>query len=863
MNSKNKMLCAFAVLLFIGSLAIGSVSASYALAGTVNNEQLIPAETYGDDRRNEAVNILIYTEFTDLNVDGEWDNTMSSMIGSLEGKFTYDNLTDYTQLGSVINEYDILLITEMEDGNYTDADDIVGVWDSILPSFVENGGIVICMTFNTYTASRGSAARILNGTGLMELYNPETAYPTQMNLVEPNDALARNIPATYTSSSGTISFETTDGVVVVEDNSDSKAVVVHKTMGKGHVVLLGFDMFTTGNAAQDTLLQNAILLHRHVVFDNSHGQSYDIALGYTTLAEDLPFYGFSVSSMDVFDPAILEACQIFVVTYCNTDYNTSEIEIIQDFVNGGGALLIITERVSFGDATDALMDSFGFARNVTHDLEDSDDSGTSPWYIHFMPDNIQMHSTKVGVDVVEVYGAPGLIEMPEDAVPLITTDTDGTATWDGVDDAIGVPVAAAQLVGDGRLIVLCDNGFVSDDDFDTDATINYLDADNEVFTRNAFRWLAGAGIPEQTVVFDYSHSPYTYLHSNWNPLANLLMFNGYNIEWMNTFTPAVYENADILVICDGSSEYNTTEITYITDFVAEGGALLLWGDHTGYGAEIDPIGQEFGLQYNNSGWLEDTDDFVEYISVIAYEGDNIGTHPIMDGVERLEVDRSTGFNSIGSGTALISTDSDNTSVWSNGGPAFNLPVFAATTYNMGRVVFLTDVNLGELSDPDSDGFGNLYDSDNPVFVANVFKWLAENRAPTVEVITPNGGEVLNGTITIEWDAVDFDSDPLTYDVFYSDNNGSDWTILANDLAVLEFAWNTTLHDDGTGYMIRVEVSDGALAGQDDSDSPFELDNFDETTTGPGLPLDSTLLLIIGAAVLVVVIVIVIIMKKKK
>ncbi len=98
MFSKTKMLCAFAVLLFIGSLAIGSVSASYALSGTGNTERLIPAETYGDDRRNEAVNILIYTEFTDLDVDGEWDNTMASMIGSLEGKFTYDNLTDYTQL---------------------------------------------------------------------------------------------------------------------------------------------------------------------------------------------------------------------------------------------------------------------------------------------------------------------------------------------------------------------------------------------------------------------------------------------------------------------------------------------------------------------------------------------------------------------------------------------------------------------------------------------------------------------------------------------------------------------------------------------------------------------------------------------
>ncbi|MCK4567229.1 MAG: hypothetical protein KAU48_07960, partial [Candidatus Thorarchaeota archaeon] len=324
--------------------------------------------------------------------------------------------------------------------------------------------------------------------------------------------------------------------------------------------------------------------------------------------------------------------------------------------------------------------------------------------------------------------------------------------------------------------------------------------------------------------------------------------------------PTAYEDADVLVICDGSLDYNTTEIAYINDFVAEGGALLLWGDHSSYCAQIDPIGQEFGLSINTTtGYLLETDDSLPNPSHIIYDGDNIGVHPIMDGVERLEVYRSNAFISIGSGTALISTDGDGTSTWSGGGPAINLPVYAATTFNMGRVVFLTDVNLGTISDSESDGFPNLYDSDNPVFVANVFKWLAENRAPTVEVITPNGGEVINGTITIEWDAVDFDSDPITFDVFYSDNNGSDWTILANDLAVLELAWNTTLHDDGTDYMIRVEVSDGVLVGQDESDNPFELDNF--VGAGPGLPIDTTLLLIIG--VVIIVIVIVIIMKKKK
>ncbi|MHA1421671.1 MAG: hypothetical protein ACTSSD_06215 [Candidatus Thorarchaeota archaeon] len=861
MNLKTKMLCNFVVFLFVGSLVMTGVNA-YIQPNSTNADQTVIAETYGDDRRHEAVNILIYTEVADtIHVGEEFDNVLSSLKGSLEGKFTYDNLTDYTQLELMIDEFDVLLILESENGNFTFSGTVNAAWSGILPSFVNAGGIVICMSYAHGPGQYGASLGYINGT-LLDITNPESAYSHQIDLYDTNDALARNMPASYTGASGSLSFDVSadQATKVMEDNTNAKPVVVHATQGKGHVVVLGFDMFTV-DANQDTLLQNAVLLHRHVVFDNSHAQDYTINMGFTTLAEDLPFYGFSVSSMNFFDPAILDACDILVVTYCGTVYNSTEIAIIQNFVDTGGALLIVTERVSFGDATDPLMNSFGYARNGTFDLEDSDDSGTSPWFIHFMPENINMHSTKVGVDILEVYGSEGLIAMPEDAVPLVVTDSDGTATWDGLDAAIGVPVAAAQSVGEGRLIILCDNGFISDDDWDADATVNYMDADNEIFTRNVFRWLAGAGIPEQTVVFDQSHGPFSYVYSSYNPLANLLMFNGYNVEFMSSFNPTSFNDADILFIADGSIVYNATEITQIQTYVKNGGGLFLIGDHTTLSAEIDPIAQEFGLTYNSSGWLEDTDDFDTFDSYLVYEGNNIGSHPIMDGVDRLEVDRGTGFISIGSGTALVVTDGDDTANWSNGGLANNVPVYAATLHDMGRVVYVTDINLPGVGDADADGFGLLYDSDNSVFMGNVFKWLAENRAPTVEVITPNGGEVLNGTITIEWEGLDFDSDPLIYNVFYSDNNGSDWTLLESDLHVTEYEWNTTLHDDGTGYMIRVEVSDGMVSGADVSDDPFELDNFVGTGTGDGF--DTTTLIIIIAAAGVVIIIIIIIMKKKK
>ncbi|MGY5882025.1 MAG: hypothetical protein RTV31_17405, partial [Candidatus Thorarchaeota archaeon] len=67
MTSKTKILCVFAVLLFLGSLAASSYN-PYSSTVSANTEEMLPAETYGDDRRNDAVSILIQTEYVDTTV---------------------------------------------------------------------------------------------------------------------------------------------------------------------------------------------------------------------------------------------------------------------------------------------------------------------------------------------------------------------------------------------------------------------------------------------------------------------------------------------------------------------------------------------------------------------------------------------------------------------------------------------------------------------------------------------------------------------------------------------------------------------------------------------------------------------------
>lgn len=861
MNLKTKMLCAFTVFLFLGSLAFGSVSASYIMLGTANSDQLIPAETYGDDRRNEAVSILVYSEVADTDIDEEWDHVMTSLINSLHGQFTYDNLTDYTQLSVMIDEFDVLLLLESENANYTFVDMVAAAWSGILPSYVQNGGIVISMAgYAPVPVQYGLTPRILNITGLMPLYNLEYAATHQIDVFDVNDALALNVDSSYTGVSATMGFDIPDAVKVMEDNTNAKSVVAHKIIGKGHVVYLGFDMFGS-NINQDRLLANAVRLHKHVIFDSEHA-AYDILGSFDDFATDLQYYGFAVSNMPNFNAGNLTAADILVLSRGGVNYTTDEINTIENFVVNGGGLFVIDEYGGFGDTLDPVIARFGYTRNTTSYILDTDDNAGSTSRPVYDGSNIKPHSITIDVNHVEAYGGIVFIETPANSFNFIVTDSDGTAEYNQGPTSITeeLPIGVASHHDMGRVVVWSDtNNLLNGFDTDLDGTENFLDGDNEVMARNIIRWLSAAGIPEQTVVFDESHAPWGSVHGLMNSLATFMVLNGYNVEWMTTFSPTTIAGADILVIIDGSISYSPLEIAFLEGYVANGGALLLWGNYVSLVTEVDPIGQEFGLHINITGYIEDSDDYESATYYVIYDGANIGTHPIMDGVDRLEVFVGGAFNSIGTGTALVSTDNDGTSTWDDGSPAGNLAVYAATTYDMGKVVFLTDIDLAIVTtDGDGDGFGGLYDSDNSIFVGNVLKWLGENRAPTVEVVSPNGGEVLNGTATIEWDAVDFDNDSLTCEVWFSDNGGTDWTLIDTVVSISEFQWNTTSLDDGTNYMVRVVVSDGLEQDSDDSDAVFELDN----RVSGGFPIDTNTLLIIIGVVLILVIIIVIAKRRK-
>lgn len=101
----------------------------------------------------------------------------------------------------------------------------------------------------------------------------------------------------------------------------------------------------------------------------------------------------------------------------------------------------------------------------------------------------------------------------------------------------------------------------------------------------------------------------------------------------------------------------------------------------------------------------------------------------------------------------------------------------------------------------------------------------------VTVLSPNGGEELDSTVTITWADSSVTGNPLTVDVLYSRNNGETWDTVASSLVdTHDVDWNTLDVPDGTRYLIKVFVTDGITIGADISNGMFTVNN-----PGNGVP----------------------------
>jgi uncharacterized membrane protein len=258
---------------------------------------------------------------------------------------------------------------------------------------------------------------------------------------------------------------------------------------------------------------------------------------YAAYAKVLENAGMTVKTLDYgyyLDSNTLSGVKVLVVVcsrgastdgYVQAPYTADETEAVLKFVRNGGGLFLIGDHTIFPPALFPVAEKFGivYAENLMHDPAHNvrnDTSGepaesTKDVFIYFERalGNFGDHPIMNNISRVELYRTDYFSELPDEAVPLITTDSDTYSTdKDGNYASAPSKVVAAAIpsnttAGAGRVVVVADtNSFETDenrDDEDTD--MDLFDSDNELYGLQIVEWLAD--VPVHLAVDLYSAEP--------------------------------------------------------------------------------------------------------------------------------------------------------------------------------------------------------------------------------------------------------------------------------------------------------------------------------------------------------------------
>lgn len=73
-----------------------------------------------------------------------------------------------------------------------------------------------------------------------------------------------------------------------------------------------------------------------------------------------------------------------------------------------------------------------------------------------------------------------------------------------------------------------------------------------------------------------------------------------------------------------------------------------------------------------------------------------------------------------------------------------------------------------------------------------------------KIISPKSGEFLSGIVKISWTpSYDPSENPIVYSVYYSDNGGESWTLVAYKIDELSTLWDTNDLRVGSAYLVNI------------------------------------------------------------
>jgi hypothetical protein len=104
--------------------------------------------------------------------------------------------------------------------------------------------------------------------------------------------------------------------------------------------------------------------------------------------------------------------------------------------------------------------------------------------------------------------------------------------------------------------------------------------------------------------------------------------------------------------------------------------------------------------------------------------------------------------------------------------------------------------------------------------------IVSSNPPQVLITSPTGAETWNQgeTHIISWQGLDLDNDPLVYTLLYSNNGGTDWILLQEDLTTTSYAVDVNSMAGGSDVRFRVVTTDGINTAVDETDQAITIPN---------------------------------------
>ena len=254
------------------------------------------------------------------------------------------------------------------------------------------------------------------------------------------------------------------------------------------------------------------------------------------------------------------------------------------------------------------------------------------------------------------------------------------------------------------------------------------------------------------VMFDEAHHNFHTADGRYKPFVDLLMNDGYRVvRNRQPFVSTRLNSFKVLVIAnalgaeddeddEGSDKpaFTAEEIAAVTDWVKNGGALLLIADHAPFGAAATGLAKAFGVNLSN-GYTFDEKNSVDDPTHLIFSRENklLGSHPIMEGrneQERIKLVRSFTGESMtgpdGSVALLKLSDSATESPHSSGelvASAAGRAQAIAFKFGKGRVMVQGEAAMlsAQISGPDKHTMGmNVPGNDNKQYALNLMHWLS-------------------------------------------------------------------------------------------------------------------------------------------